>query len=77
LLQNSSKTCFSSWFIFCDPAWAFEFILYFINYVISGVFIFSEFLNFCPSPRGHVLFVECFSCLSLVSPDRTVYISLP
>lgn len=40
---------------------SFEFVLYSINYVIRGICISSEFCNFCHRPRGHVLFMECFS----------------
>jgi hypothetical protein len=40
-------------------------------------FVFSKFPQFCNSPRGHVLFIKCFSALSVVSAVLTVYDSLP
>jgi hypothetical protein len=53
---------------------SFEFVLCSINYVISGICIFSEFLS--QSKRACYVY-GMFFCQSLVLPVRTVYKSLP
>jgi len=81
LLQKSSKTCFSSWYIFCDPAWNFVTffwvcsIFYKLCYIWSLYFL--RIFKFLSQPKRACSVYGMFFCLSLVSPVCAVYNLLP